>query len=444
MRKVALWTGLFLGVVVVCTAQVTFTVFPGPVVPSVSFITAGPDGNLWFTQEGPPCTDCNYICKMTTAGVITQFSLPYSGGALGSGSEGPIVLGPDGNLWFTHYRANRIGKINPNTGSIEEFWIPSGNAFPSDITVGPDGNLWFTEVVGTCIGKIDPSNGTITEFPLPWRATQYGAARITAGSDGNLWYTEPDENTIGRITPQGDVTEFLVTTLNSFPFDITSGPDGNLWFTEEVAGKIGRITLQGVITEFDLPAGADPQHITVGLDGNLWFTEVSGKFGRITPTGSATEFQTPTPGGRPYDITVGPDGNLWFTELLANNIVRVNLYKFVGFDSPIDNVPTVNVAKAGSTIPVKWRFTDFEGSPISDPLSFTSLTSYTVPDEYFSGEPADEVETISSSGASGLQYLGDGYWQFNWKTTKGYVGQCRIMVLKLADGSEHTAYFRFK
>jgi virginiamycin B lyase len=147
---------------------------------------------------------------MTTAGVITRYPLPYSGIYGPSGSAGPIVLGPDGNLWFAHYFANRIGKINPYTESITEFWIPSGFAFPGGITVGPDGNLWFTEYVGTNIGKIDPTTGTITEFPLPPRNTQYGAARITAGSDGNLWYTEPNENTIGRITPQGIVTEILL------------------------------------------------------------------------------------------------------------------------------------------------------------------------------------------------------------------------------------------
>jgi len=118
-------------------------------------------------------------------------------------------------------------------------------------------------------------------------------------------------------------------------------------------------------------------------------------------------------------------------------------YVFSGFDRPVDNQPIVNNAKAGSTIPVKWQITDLDGTPISDPASFESLTSYSISCGSFTYNPIEEVEE-QSPGSSGLMYLGDGYWQFNWKTAKSYAGQCRIMVLNLADGSEHTAYFKFK
>jgi hypothetical protein len=49
------------------------------------------------------------------------------------------------------------------------------------------------------------------------------------------------------------------------------------------------------------------------------------------------------------------------------------------------------------------------------------------------------------SGSSGLQYKGDGSWQFNWKTPTSYAGQCRVMRLNLADGvSDRLAAFEFK
>jgi hypothetical protein len=54
----------------------------------------------------------------------------------------------------------------------------------------------------------------------------------------------------------------------------------------------------------------------------------------------------------------------------------------------------------------------------------------------------DSVETYS--GGSGLQYIGDGYWQYNWKTLKSYAGQCRTLLLRTADGNEVYANFRFK
>jgi hypothetical protein len=117
-------------------------------------------------------------------------------------------------------------------------------------------------------------------------------------------------------------------------------------------------------------------------------------------------------------------------------------YNFGGFLQPIDT-NVVNSANAGQTIPVKWRLTDANGVPISDPSSFVSVTSFATPGGC--GGSADAIETYAASTAAGLQYLGDGNWQFNWKTPKTYAGQCRTLSLNLKDGaSTRTASFMFK
>lgn len=113
---------------------------------------------------------------------------------------------------------------------------------------------------------------------------------------------------------------------------------------------------------------------------------------------------------------------------------------FEGFFSPIDN-EAVNIARAGQAIPVKYRLLAADGTPVSDPSSFVSVTSQTNGSIACAGLPTDALETYS--GTSGLQYLGDGYWQFNWKTPKSYAKQCRTMTLTLSDGSAHTAAFQF-
>jgi len=116
-----------------------------------------------------------------------------------------ITAGPDGNLWFTQIgTANEIGRITPS-GRITNFTIPTANSSPEDITAGPDGNLWFTETNGGKIGRITTS-GTITEFSLPSGSGGYG---ITVGSDGNLWFADASGK-IGRITTSGKVTEFSI------------------------------------------------------------------------------------------------------------------------------------------------------------------------------------------------------------------------------------------
>ena len=75
--------------------------------------------------------------------------------------------------------------------------IPTAGSYPHDITAGPDGNLWFTEYSGNKIGRITTA-GAITEFTIPTAASS--PVGITAGPDGNLWFTEYSGNKIGQVT----------------------------------------------------------------------------------------------------------------------------------------------------------------------------------------------------------------------------------------------------
>jgi len=122
---------------------------------------------------------------------------------------------------------------------------------------------------------------------------------------------------------------------------------------------------------------------------------------------------------------------------------QAELYNFEGFFSPINNLPVLNNAKAGQAVPVKWRLTDGNGMPIADPASFTSFTSYIISCDSLSDTSTNAVDEYAT-GSSGLQYLENGNWQFNWKTSKAYAGQCRTIILNLSDGSSYNANFQFK
>jgi virginiamycin B lyase len=125
---------------------------------------------------------------------------------------------------------------------ITQYRIPTPDSDPEDITSGPDGNLWFTEFLGNKIGRVTP-RGAITEYPVP---TVGGDPEgIAAGPDGNLWFTEFNGDKIGRITTGGAITEFPLPSYDSWPYGIAAGPDGNLWFCELNANQIGRITTGG-------------------------------------------------------------------------------------------------------------------------------------------------------------------------------------------------------
>jgi len=91
-----------------------FTSPPRPLDQAVSnpSRTTGPDGALWFTEancvreQSSRCIVGNKIGRITTAGAVTEFTIPSDG-------SGPhsITTGPDGALWFTEYYGNRVGRL---------------------------------------------------------------------------------------------------------------------------------------------------------------------------------------------------------------------------------------------------------------------------------------------------------------------------------------------
>ncbi len=309
-------------------------------------ITTGPDGNMWFTDKGT-----NTIDKITTSGQVSEYGL----GITPNAGLNDIAAGPDGNMWFTERDGHKIGRIT-TAGAVTEF--SNGLTGPPDvygITGGPAGQVWFTETFNSRVGAINPGSGAVKEFGVPTGTY----TDIVQGPDGNLWFASPDKATISRMTPTGAVTAFGPLSASDcatgaaspcpYPDSLAVGPDGNLWFNEVRGNAIGRITAAGGISEFTdgLTHGAGVSHLTSGPEGNLWFTEASAnQVGRITPAGTITEFHNGlSPSALPIGIALGPDQNLWVAEYNAGKIARV-----------IPDVPPIVVTSTAAAIGAKSAF----------------------------------------------------------------------------------------
>ncbi len=154
----------------------------------LGFITAGPDGNMWFTE-----TVGRRVDRITPSGTIASFPVPKDEGAIGA-----ITRGPDGALWFTAVRA--VGRITVD-GRMAFFRLPSGIQPGDAIVSGPDGALWFSTARGDAIVRLTTTGRTRT-FPTP------PTTSLAFGRDGALWFTDVGGQAIGRLTLAGEVTEF--------------------------------------------------------------------------------------------------------------------------------------------------------------------------------------------------------------------------------------------
>jgi hypothetical protein len=123
---------------------------------------------------------------------------------------------------------------------------------------------------------------------------------------------------------------------------------------------------------------------------------------------------------------------------------QLTVYNYSSFSAPVQKPPTWNVATAGQTIPLKWRITDVSGRGV------TSISSWKLesrPVSYPSGSSVSQslITAESSAGSSGLQNLGNGYWQINWKTSKSYsdpAQRYRELILTLFNSTDK-ALFKF-
>jgi virginiamycin B lyase len=189
---------------------------------SAGAITAA-GGALWFTSDDAPV----HVYRLGTNGAISGFPISGARGAL---DIGDIAAGPDGALWFTQegelsQPPDGIGRMTTD-GRYSSYALPQRRADPGAITTGPDGALWFTE--GHAIGRITTA-GAITEFPL---RTGLHPIDMVAAPDGALWFSA-DNACVGRITTAGDVTAWPVAGAKGL-VGIAAAPDGSFWLADYI------------------------------------------------------------------------------------------------------------------------------------------------------------------------------------------------------------------
>ena len=135
------------------------------------------------------------------------------------------------------------------------------------------------------------------------------------------------------------------------------------------------------------------------------------------------------------------DVRIYGRALTADEVAHESAFDFNGFLKPVDNLPTVNGAKAGSAVPVKFSLGGYQGltgllangSPASQKVACSTTA------------PLDELESTANPGASTLSYdASSDTYSYVWKTDPSWSGSCRQLVVTLSDGIPHTAAFKFK
>lgn len=235
---------------------------------------------------------------------------------LGQRARDPVEDG-DGAIWWVGQWADILGRLDPETGAMEEFDLPAG-AKPHSVNIGPDGAAWYTGNKNATIGRFDPATGGIVEFPMPDpEARDPHTAEFDA--EGMLWFSLQQSNRIGRLDPRtGRVDIVESPRANSRPYGVKIAADGSVWVACNGAPCLLRVDPESMaVSEIALPeAGTTVRRLDIDAEGAIWWVNSGlGRLGRYDPaTGEIREWASPSgPRSHPYAIAVF-DGAVWYNE----------------------------------------------------------------------------------------------------------------------------------
>ena len=265
---------------------------------------------------------------------------------------------------------------------------------PADITYGTA--LGATQLKASASAGGQPVAGSFTYTPAAGTILNAGSAQTLRA---DFTPSDPDGYEAGTATVDINVLRRAPALAWSAPASISLGP---------LASSVLNATASGI------GGGA--------VAGTFTYTPAAGQVLDAKPSQAlSVSFQPSDPN---------------YTSATKSVTVAV-LYPWTGFFSPVDNSGTLNTAKAGLAIPVRFGLGGNQTAPILASGSPT-VASVSCP-----AWPTDAIEETVSATGSSLRYdAATGQYVYTWKTTKGWANSCRRLTFVLKDGTRREATFR--
>lgn len=362
-----------------------------------------------------------------------------------------------------------------------ELWVSDGTAAgthllkdiqPGDFVSSYPGNLvavrdsvFFTASDSTNGLQLWSTDGT-EEGTVPHAATIGGFVPVLVGETLFFYGTDGDhgyelwklpvpsavKSADGTAAPGGTVeTNTAVSPDDPIGTSVTTPTGGFVSISEDdtTTSQPAAYSFLGVQVNITAPPAsvAQPLQFVFRLDPSLLPASIDATTLQIFRNGAVVAdctgaVGTASPNPCVQSRVTETDGSLTLTVLTSDasawNFGQHDPYAFQGFFRPIANPPAYNTVKAGSTVPVGFSLGGDQGTRV-----------------FASGYPRSHRISCTAPGTS----LGDdkptagkltydratARYNYKWETLKSWAAPaiCRQAVLRLLDGTEHSANFKF-
>lgn len=190
---------------------------------------------VYFSQPGS-----NKVVRYSREGGFREYSIPTA-------ESGParLAVQSDGTVWFPELYANKLARLNPETGDIKEWNLPTADGFPAYARVARDGSIWMSQPMADRIVRFDPKNEQFKEFVVPTKNSIVSTQ--VEDENGNIWFTQggwrgsAGGNKIAVLHPDGKFEELSIPVEHAQPAGITMTKEGEVWFQLSAKGTLARV-----------------------------------------------------------------------------------------------------------------------------------------------------------------------------------------------------------
>ena len=300
--------------------------------------------------------------------IYTTYDLPRR-----DASPHDEVFDAEGNIWYSDFNSQFIGKLDPKTGKVVEYPIPQ-NRFGQiaqgglQIDIDKEGRIYYGNMSQMQIVRFDPKTEKMETFKPPIRESEFGDGHLTmidpafqhvdgklwanvafaTGEAGGTWHVDLATNTWTRVTyPPGSPL--------ALAYDVVADSKNNMYGMQMNNDKIwvtnGK-TLETVWYDFPTK-GAGCRRGHLDSQDRLWCGVFHGNGLAMfdAKTKKITEWKVPTSWTRPYDAQFDDKTYVWTAGMDNDLAVRLNVQtgEFTEYLLPHEtNVRHVEVQKSGA------------------------------------------------------------------------------------------------
>jgi streptogramin lyase/mono/diheme cytochrome c family protein len=241
-------------------------------------------GHLWV----PDGSNYRWLDYDVDSGKFTAYDWPKDNRADAGGNS--MLIHPNGSIWETS--GNQVRMLNTSSREFKFFDPPSylTTQKPTGaygITVAGDGSVWWAEDMADRMSRIDPVTGKVEEYKIPYDGIAY-PRRMSHDARGDLWVGLWNAGLLMKVDYETKQMSFFAPpTETSGTYSVTVDRKNNLiWVSEQMADKIARFNPKtSEWVEFPLPdSESDPRRLEIDPNNpnRVWWSgNLSGRMGFV-------------------------------------------------------------------------------------------------------------------------------------------------------------------